>query len=307
MKRGLHMKLNQLRDFTAIAENGSLRAAARSLGQAQPAITRSIQDLEHSLGVQLFVRSARGVKLTPIGESFLVRARKIMGEVRRGREEVAQLQGQLEGTLVAAFSIAGHMAILGPVLRNFRRRYPKVRLRIIEGLLPALETDLIEGDIDFYVGPIEGSSRIADLQISKICDNFRIVVAREGHPLSGARRLEDLRDAEWIATSVLREEQDDMLALFSERGLPPPNLACRCENALSILSVLLNTDMLAMVPQQWLQSDRLRGVLVTVPLVETFPAPPIMLVHGAGLGLTPAADYFAGLVRQAQAAIDAGQ
>lgn len=293
------MKLNQLRDFQAIADTGSLRAAARALGLAQPAITRSIQDLEHDLGAQLFVRSARGVKLTPIGESFLVRARKILGEVRRGKEEVTQLQGRLEGTLVASFSIAGHMAILGPVLRRFRQRYPKVRLRIIEGLLPALESDLIAGNVDFYVGPIEGAARLAELQISKICDNLRIVVGREGHPMSGARHLSDLRDAEWLATSTIADEQDELLPLFAARNLPPPNLVCRCESALSILSVLINTDMLAMVPQQWLQSDRFRGILATIPIEEAFPAPPIMLAHGAGLGLTPAADYFVGLVRQA--------
>ena len=63
------MKLNQLRDFVAVAERGSLRAAARETGIAQPAITRSIQALEHSLGTQLFVREARG-HLTQGGEAI---------------------------------------------------------------------------------------------------------------------------------------------------------------------------------------------------------------------------------------------
>ena len=64
------MKINSLRDFLAVAERGSLRAAARQLGLAQPAMTRSIQELEKELGVVLFERRAKGVVLTPMGEVF---------------------------------------------------------------------------------------------------------------------------------------------------------------------------------------------------------------------------------------------
>mgnify|MGYP002622526106 CR=1 FL=1 len=84
----------------AVAEKGSLRAAARSLGLAQPAITRSIQELEHSLSAQLFIREGRGVTLTPIGEGLLLRAITILGDVRRAREAVSQQQGSAEGELV---------------------------------------------------------------------------------------------------------------------------------------------------------------------------------------------------------------
>ena len=116
------MKFNQLRDFVAVAENGSLRGAARALGLAQPAITRSIQELEHSLGAQLFIREARGVRLTPIGQDFLVRAMTILGEVRRARESVHQLQDGVEGELVLGLSIAGHLGVFGKVLNRFRTR-----------------------------------------------------------------------------------------------------------------------------------------------------------------------------------------
>eukprot|EP01031_Cornospumella_fuschlensis_P006796 gene6796-8452_t len=67
-------KSRHLRDFIAIAHSRSLRAAATSLGLTQPAISRSLQELEEELGVPLFERHARGVLLTPAGEKFLVRA-----------------------------------------------------------------------------------------------------------------------------------------------------------------------------------------------------------------------------------------
>ena len=65
------MKLNQLRNIMAIAERGSLRGAARHLGLAQPALSRSLQELERELGVQLFERRARGMMLTPMGEALV--------------------------------------------------------------------------------------------------------------------------------------------------------------------------------------------------------------------------------------------
>lgn len=76
------MKLNQLRNVLEIAERGSLRAAARSLQFAQPALTRSLQEIEHELGAPLFERRARGMTLTPLGQAFVRRAHGVLEEVR---------------------------------------------------------------------------------------------------------------------------------------------------------------------------------------------------------------------------------
>ena len=92
------MKFNQLRDVVAIAERGSLRAAARHLALAQPALTRSVHELERELGVPLFERRARGMILTPMGEAFVRRASAVLSEVRRARDEVEQLHGGTRGT-----------------------------------------------------------------------------------------------------------------------------------------------------------------------------------------------------------------
>ena len=68
------MKLTHLRDVLAVAEQGSIRAAGRLLGTTQPAITRSIRELEHELGVSLFERHAKGIRLTDMGQVFVRRA-----------------------------------------------------------------------------------------------------------------------------------------------------------------------------------------------------------------------------------------
>jgi DNA-binding transcriptional LysR family regulator len=142
------MKLNQLRNVVAVAERGSLRAAARHLGIAQPALTRSIQEIERELGVPLFERHARGIVLSAMGQLFLRRAGAITREVERAREEIAQAQGGAGGTVAAALSIVPHAA-LPQVLGPFGKRFPEVRLRLIEGPYPMVETGLMDGSVDF--------------------------------------------------------------------------------------------------------------------------------------------------------------
>lgn len=292
------MKLNQLRDFVAVAEAGSLRGAARRLSLAQPAITRSIQDLEHTLGAQLFLREARGVRLTQIGETFLLRAQRILGEVRRAQEAVRQQQESVEGQLVVGLSTAAHLGIAGDVLRPFQRRFPRVRLRLIEGFLPTLENDLRNGVVDLYVGPVVAEHQPSDLQFVRLFENRRVVVARNGHPMESARRLAELEGGTWITTSITHEAEDELNAVFIRIGLPPPLLGAQAQSAMSILTLLLNSDMLAMMPVQWAKSHLLRDWLTAFDLEESFAAPPITLVHKSGLGLTPAGEYFAHLVQR---------
>lgn len=292
------MKLNQLRDFVAVAERGSLRAAARETGMAQPAITRSIQALEHSLGAQLFVRHARGVQLTPVGEDFLLRAMAVLNEVRRAREAVRQQQGDLDGELALGLSIAAHFGVLSEVLSSFKRRYPNIKLRLVEGFFPTLETDLRNGLLDVYIGPMPDVGYPADLSVSKLFDNRRVVVGRCNHPLRDARRLGELVDAEWMTTSITRDAPDELRQVFSEAGVKMPRLIYQTQSALSALVTLIHTDALAMMPVQWVEAPLVNGWLESITLEEEFAAPPIMLVQRTGLGMTPACEYFIHLVQQ---------
>ena len=87
------MKLAQLEYMVAIVEQGSLRAAARQLGLAQPALTRGVRVLEHELGTPLFLCEAKGMVLTPAGKLFHRRASAIVNDLRRAHEEVGQRLG----------------------------------------------------------------------------------------------------------------------------------------------------------------------------------------------------------------------
>ena len=294
------MKLNQFRDVVAVAERGSLRAAARHLGAAQPALSRSIHELERELGVPLFERRARGMVLTPMGEVFVRRAGAVLGEVRRARDEIEQLQGGVRGSVVAGLSSVPHMALLPTALRPFRVRYPNVRLRIIEGVYPAAEAGLKDGSIDFYIGPTPGRSLAVELAEEKLFDNTRVILCRKGHPLAKARSLRDLVDAEWAwaATSITHDAEAELVELFARHRLPAPRLALTATSALTLMVALMHGDLVAIVPVQWTRFALTAGEVVPIRVAEGLGAPPIVAIRRAGLPLTPAAEFLVDLMRR---------
>ncbi len=296
------LKLNQFRDVVAIAERGSLRGAARMLGVAQPALTRSIHDLERELGAPLFERRARGMILTPTGQIFVRRANTVLGEVRRVREEIDQLQGGTAGKVVAGLSIAPHVALLPRALRPFRKRYPDIKLHLIEGFYPTIEAQVRDGTMDFYVGPQPGRNLPGDLMQEKIFDNSRIVLARAGHPHAKARSLRELDNAEWATTSITLDDQDDLSSIFEGYGLAPPRIVLRSQSALTLMISLAYSDLLAMVPAQWTDFPLTAGVLAPVRIKEPLSAPPIVVVRRAGMPLTPAAQHLVDLLSSAPVA-----
>jgi DNA-binding transcriptional LysR family regulator len=292
------MKLNQLRNILAIAERGSLRAAARHLGLAQPALSRSLQELEQELGVRLFERKARGMTVTPRGEPLVRRAGNVMMEVRRAREEIEQLNGSTSGTVAAAMSMITHIAIIPQILKPFRERYPNVELRVVEGQYPTVELGLRDGSIDFYVGPPPESGLARGLAVEKVFDNTRAIFCRRGHPLAGSKSLAELADADWLTTSLTYNAEEELGALFLRQGLPMPRLGLRSQSALTMIVSLANSDLLAMLPLQWSTFPLTKNTLVTIDIGEKFPAPPTAIIQRSGYPLTPAAEFLLNLVRR---------
>ena len=285
------MKLNQLKDLMAIVERGSLRAAARHLGQAQPALTRSIRLLEQDLGTTLFEREARGMVLTPAGKLFYQRASLVLHELRHAREEIEQHTGQMTGTVVMGLSIMPHVGLLPQALPRFRERFPHIKLKVIEGLYPAIEPGLRDGSIDFYLGAAPEEAIESGLISTELTENTRTVVARKNHPLCFAKSITELKDAQWASTSVSFNAENDLIDLFAQHGLPAPQLMFQANSALSLMVALSSTDLIALLPVQWNDFHLTKDALQVIPIKETLPAPSIVCIQRPGLPLTPAAQW----------------
>jgi DNA-binding transcriptional LysR family regulator len=296
------MKLHQIRDLLAVAEQGSLRAAARKLGLAQPSISRSIRELERELGAPLLERQARGTVLTPAGKMFARRASAAATELRRAHEEIGQLHGDAEGSVTAGLSSVPLLALLPKALGAFRKRYPRIALNLVDGAFPAIESRLKDGSIDFYLGVAPQKQPGAELRAEKLFDNTRVVLARHGHPLSNARSLAELTDAVWVSTSITDPAESEIADLFRQHRLPVPRMGASSPGGtLGLITLLAHSDMLAIVPRQWTEFSPTRGALRMLDLKETIAAPPITLIRRAALPLTPAAEYLCDLLRRAGA------
>src|SRR5713101_2661546 len=244
------IKSHHLRDFLAVVDRGSISAAAKYLGISQPALSRSVRDLERILTAPLLERSAKGALLTPMGQIFARRARASIAELRRAQEEVAQYLGSDEGNVTVCLSSMSHVALMPGALVKFRERYPAVRLRMIEGNYPIQEPKLLDGTINFYVGPAPEDGPAPGLQQQKLFDNTRWVLARKGHPLGNAKSLRDLMEADWITTSVTGKPETEFNETFARYGLQAPRLILRAETALTWITVVATTDMIMLTARQ---------------------------------------------------------
>ncbi|MDP2678815.1 MAG: LysR substrate-binding domain-containing protein [Rhodoferax sp.] len=296
------MKLNQLRDMVAIVERGSLRAAARDLVQAQSAMTRSIRTLERELGTTLFDRESKGMVLTPMGKLFYQRASSVVNELRRAREELEQTSGDMQGMVTAGLSIMPHVGMLPYALPVFRKKFPRVKLRIIEGLYPALEAGLRDGTVDFYLGATPQTNPAAGLVTEVLFENTRTVMGRKNHPLSKAKSITELSDAEWATTSVDYNAAHDLNLLFAKYKMPEPKIMLQAHSAMSIMVALTSSDLLAILPMQWNEFALTREVLQVINIREHLPAPSIVCVRRSDLPLTPASEFFCDMLRRYSAA-----
>jgi LysR family transcriptional regulator of abg operon len=285
------MKLDQLQHLVAIVAHGSLRAASRRLQIPQPALTRSIRALEKELGGAVFLRETTGMVLTEMGRRFHVRASTMIHEARRALDEIAQHSGDDRGTVVLALSIMPHVGMLPYALKAFRQRYPKVRMQLIEGLFPDVESGLRDGTIDFYLGAAPRNAPAPGLALQKLFDNTRAVVCRQGHPLADKTSLQDLAGADWAITAVDYDAEDDLARLFASHGLAAPQVVLQARSAMSIMVALAHSDLLAMLPVQWGAFPLTGNTLQTLRIAETLPAPAIVLVRRPDLPLTPAAEF----------------
>lgn len=292
------MKLSQIRDVIAIAEQGSLGAAAQRLGLAQPALTRSVRELEHELGVSLFERKATGMRLTAMGDVFIRRARAVQAEIHRSREEIDQLKGLMTGKVSVGLSIASSIALLPSLIKPFSARFPGVVIKITEGFFPDLRLKILEGDMDFYVGPMLEHPQSRLLAIEELIKNDLIVVGRRGHPLGRARSLAELVGGRWIGTLISAAGIEEPGHAFTMQGLPAPCIEIETQSPVSTIITAARSDLLAMLPRICLRYPGIDSLLELIE-VGRITTPPICLVQRAALPLTPAAEFLSDVVRRA--------
>lgn len=291
------MKLHNLRDFVTVADTGGIRAAARQLNLSQPALSKSISQLEHELGTPLFVRSARGSILNTYGERFLIRAKAVMQELARGGDEIRQMRGSTGGSVTFAASSVVAMTFLSSSILRFRRRFPDAMIMIREGPYAMMLQGLHDRSLDFAIGPVVSPQMPDNLMVEPLFENTRRVIGRRGHPLADVEDLKDLTNASWLMTSAIGPQDDEFRDIFNRHGLDAPTSLIRCESLLVLLALLAETDALAFLPRQWATARITEGLLASIPVRQIVASPTTCLITPRGMPLTPAAEALADALR----------
>lgn len=194
------MELRHLRYFVAVAEEENITRAAQRLGIQQPPLSQQIQALEQELGVTLFLRSPRSVKLNAAGKLFLGEARKVLASARDAMQRVREFDLGKEGTLrIGMTSSSSIHARTLRVIRTYRRAFPLVTMKVEEGanhdLLLAVEQESL--DVAFVRTNVDMHPTLQSVCI----DMERVLVALPAsHPLTTVEsiRLADLADENFV-------------------------------------------------------------------------------------------------------------
>lgn len=294
------MKLHQIQALVAIAETGSVRAAARRLGLTQPALSKSLAALEEELSVPLVHRTARGANLTKFGQSIVTRGRGISQEIERLREEIEQMRGAARGGVTVAISPSPALLLLPAVLQRFHREYPAIQVRVRESVYPDTVQLLREGLADFAVGaqPPSRKTSTSEFLAERLYENKLVVACRFGHPKSGVRSLRELLDCEWLQHGSAEGPGSLYAPVFRENGLPVPTPWLVSDSFLSSLNLLESSDALSLLPARLVAHLARAGRLTALPLQEPMPDWDVSLILRAQVPLTPIALKLAQLFRR---------
>ncbi|PCE32970.1 LysR substrate-binding domain-containing protein [Burkholderia ubonensis] len=291
------MKYHQLKAFVTVADEGSIRAAARRLNVSPAALTKAVKELELALGVSLVVRTARGVQLTGFGQQLQVRARLIVAEMQRARDDIEQAQGATTGSVAAAITPAAAVTILPDAFCAFRRRFPVARVSFIEGFPGVALPRLHDGSLDFAVAVVVPELLAAEFDHAELYASRSLIVARNGHPLASATSLAELVDADWLMNPSPESSTQALFNCFVAHGLPVPSRIVECPSFGLAHSLMMGSDLLAAMPEQLLDVDWARDRLVVLPIRDRLPAVSVQVVTRRDSPLTPAASMLLDCLR----------
>ncbi|WP_424216916.1 LysR substrate-binding domain-containing protein (plasmid) [Streptomyces sp. BI20] len=265
------LKFRHLTLLVAIVHHGGVGRAAESLHLTQPAATRTLRELEAVADLPLFVREPRGMRPTVYGEALAEHARAVLTEMRRAAEHLEGLRSGHDGTVTVGTLLAGANVLLPRAVAALKAERPRLTVVVREGTPDVLHPALQAGELDVIVGRVGPAPEADDRLHQRVLYRERIRLAvRAGHPLldAGGLTLAETLDHPWILPVEQTALRRELGALLADRGLTPPVNRVECTSILTMRALLLQTDMVALLPELVLrEDDRLRALPVDLPSV----------------------------------------
>lgn len=176
------MEIRELVYLVTLADEGNISRAAERLYMAQSSLSHFIKQIEAELNTTLFLRSPRGIHLTPAGELFISHARNMLQELQVAKNEIYELENMLAGTIHLGISTYRGTYILPHVLKQFQSRYPKVSVTVTELTSALLEHEILNGSLDMALVSLPLKVLEPQNVTCRIQDEVKLIAA-PGHPV----------------------------------------------------------------------------------------------------------------------------
>lgn len=281
-----------LESFVEVARRENVSRAAEALFLTQPAITARLKALERDLGVELFVRSSRGMKLSDAGRAFLPYAERTLTTVDEGRQLVASLRQGTFGALVIAAAPAVSTYVLPDILRVFRTTHPHVRLGVRTGHTEEVLEMVLRAEAHVGIGrPI----RHPDIELIPVLDDEMLLVVSARHAFArrGKVRMDELAAERLILFDRTSSYHDLTSSLFRQAGVVPAS-TLELDNVEAAKKMVQQGLGVALLPRMALATELKSGSLRPVKLVGTQPVHrPIVALRrkDAGAPMGPVAGF----------------
>jgi len=293
------MTLQQLRDFIAVIEHGGFRAAARSLNVSQGGLTKSLARLEDEHGVALLARDAKGLALTKDGEEFLHLARATVLEAERASRWLYRTGARQQPSIALGLSIDPALRLASTVLNDFRGKNPEVALHVTQSVSSDLLLQLRDNRIEVALMRLPAGLPREDLQVDMLYQGRPAILARTGHPLAAAKSVQDLIQCDWIIVGSVpgRGEEDASLTeLFDEARLGRPRIAAYSSSLFDAVSMLMESDCLARLPEVVLEHPLVQGRLAAIAVDDPPRLYDIAIVRKSGRRLSREAQMLCAMI-----------
>jgi len=289
------MNLNHLAIFHAVAANASVSAGARRLHISQSAVSKQLGEFEQTLGVTLFDRLPRGVRLTEAGRLLVGYANRLFAIEAEAEEALGDLRTLKRGRLSIGASRTIGAYLLPDVLARFRRSHPEVELALQVDNTRAIETKLVAGEID--VGFTEGVVDNEFLQYRVFAQDELVVIAAPAHAAVAAAPL---TPAALTRYPLLMHEVGSGTRAVTERMFADRNLAVRPAMTLASSEAIKQTVAtgvgLALMSSAAIRTEVDAGTLVTVPFKGLRLKRDLFLLQLKTASISPSLEAFLALL-----------
>ena len=290
-------KINQLQAFQAVIQHGSIRAAAKALKQTQPALTRTMKELEHIMGTPLLIRGSFGVTLTDAGKAFASRSNLILEEMQRATEEIQLIQKISQGSVAFGVSPILAISLLPKIIHEFSQKQPATKITIEDAQLPVHLPRLREGKLDFVIGIQSDDVSLSEFIVEPLFTAEFGVIARQNHPYAKCTSFSDLLDAKWWLTDAnigFFKKIEEQLPYFR---LQQSKIAVRSDSLVCGLPLLMHSDYLGILSTIRVKLSEYANQLCILPLQEKLPPAHFVLIYQRKIPPTQTAQKMINLIR----------